>query len=289
MPSARSNGLDLYYETFGSDHDPALLLVMGMGEQLLGWPEEFCRRLADRGFHVIRFDHRDVGASTWLDDLGDVDVKALFTGDTSTVRYTFTDLVADTVGLITALGLSRVHLAGVSMGAGIAQQIAIDHPPLVASLASVSGTTSDPAVRESTISDPSVLLPSPGADRDAAIEAEVVLYRAIGSSAVSDEELLRRAIAKVDRAHHPAGVLRHLAANATATDRTEGLRAVWVPTVVIHGGDDPLLGLRGARATAEATGADLVVVPGMAHDLPEHAWNPIIDAIARNAAAKTAS
>jgi pimeloyl-ACP methyl ester carboxylesterase len=278
-----ANGVDLSYEAFGDPGRPAMLLIMGVNEQLLGWPVTFCEQLAERGFRVIRFDNRDVGLSTWLDELGDVDLAAMAKGDLSTLGYRFSDLVDDTVGLIAALGLTQVHLVGASMGAGIAQQIAIQNPELVASLASIMGTTSDPAVRESSFSDPTVLAPALGLDREAAIAADVALFRLIGSPEVSDEQLARRAATKVDRAYHPAGTLRQIAANATATDRTEGLRGLRTRTVVIHGERDPLVGLKGGRATAEAVGAELVVIPDMAHDLPPSAWDRIIDAIADNA------
>lgn len=294
MPFAQANGIQLCYETFGDPGDPPMLLIMGVGEQLLGWPDGFCELLAARGFHVIRFDNRDVGLSTWLDDLGEVDLPGLFGGDLSTVRYGLSDLVADTVGLLAALGIARVHLVGVSMGGGIAQQLAIDRPGLVASLASIMSSTSNRSVGQTTLNDPAAMLPPSGADRAAAIAAEVALYRLIGSPGnetgdgpglrTSDEELARRAAAKYDRAYHPAGTLRQIAANITAAERTDGLRTLKVPTVVIHGERDPLTNVSGGKATAEAIpGAELLVIPGMGHDLPEPVWKRIADAIATNA------
>ncbi|WP_236795076.1 alpha/beta fold hydrolase [Amycolatopsis sp. GM8] len=287
MPIAQSNGIELCYETFGDPADPAMLLIMGVGEQLLGFPDAFCELLAARGFHVIRFDNRDVGLSTWLDELGDVDLAGLFTGDLSTVRYGLSDLVADTAGLLTALGVPRVHLVGVSMGGGIAQQLAIDSPELVASLASIMSTTSNRAVGGTTLDDPTAMVPVAGLDREEAIAAEVKLYRLLLGTPgqTSDEELARRAAAKYDRAFHPAGTLRQIAANATAADRTEGLRTLKVPAVVIHGENDPLTNVSGGRATAEAIpGAELLVIPGMGHNLPEGEWTRIVDAIVTNAA-----
>ncbi|WP_306204614.1 alpha/beta fold hydrolase [Actinoplanes sp. RD1] len=289
MPFALSNGIQLCYETFGDPGDPPMLLIMGVGEQLLGWPDGFCELLAARGFHVIRFDNRDVGLSTWLDDLGEVDLPGLLAGDLSTVRYELSDLAADTLGLLEALGITRVHLAGLSMGGGIAQLLAIGHPELVASLASISSSTSNRSVGGTALDDPAVMLPLPGADRATAVAAEAALHRLIGSPGgelrTSDEELTRRAAAKYDRAYHPAGTLRQIAANNTTADRTEDLRTVQAPTVVIHGEHDPLTNVSGGRATAEAIpGADLLVIPGMGHDLPEPAWTRIADAIAANAA-----
>lgn len=287
MPYAQSNGIELCYETFGDPDDPVMLLIMGVGEQLLGWPDGFCELLADHRFQVIRFDNRDVGLSTWLDELGDVDLPGLLGGDLSTVRYRLSDLVADTAGLLAALGVPRAHLVGLSMGGGIAQQLAIDSPELVASLASIMSSTSDPSVGRTALDTPAALVPPPGADRETAITADAGLHRRIGSPGIetSDEELAHRAAAKYDRAYHPAGTFRQIAANGTAADRTDGLRTVQIPTVVIHGDRDPLTNVSGGRATADAIpGAELLVIQGMGHDLPESAWNPIADAIAANAA-----
>ncbi|MFD4640083.1 alpha/beta fold hydrolase [Lentzea sp. NPDC058436] len=287
MPFVQSNGIRLYHDSFGDPDAPPMVMVMGLGAQLLGWPEEFCELLAGRGFHVIRFDNRDVGLSQWLDDLGDVDLPGLMSGDLSTVRYRLSDMVDDLAGLIGALGLAPVHLVGASMGAGISQQLAVDSPELVRSLASIMSTTSDRSVGQSTLEDPAALAVPPGADRATAIAAEARLHRVIGSPGgeTSDEELTRRATVAHDRAHHPAGMFRQLAANATAPDRTEALRTVRVPTAVIHGEDDPLVNVSGGRAVAAAVpGAELTVIPGMGHDLPEFAWERIVDAVVANAA-----
>jgi pimeloyl-ACP methyl ester carboxylesterase len=285
LPFLRSNAVELCYETFGDPADPTMLLVMGLGEQMIAWPDGFCTALAARGFHVIRFDNRDVGRSTWLDHLGDVDLPALFAGDLSSVRYGLPDMAADTAGLLEALGVHRAHLVGVSMGAMIAQLLAADRPDLVASLASIMSTTGDRSVGQTTLDDVSVLMPRPDADRDAAIAADVALYRLIGSPGfeTSEHDRLRDATAKVDRAYHPAGTLRQFAAIITAADRTPSLRNLKVPTVVIHGEADRMVDVSGARATADAIpGAELVLIPGMGHDLPEGAWDRIIDAITTN-------
>lgn len=287
MPTARANGLDLYYETFGDPTDPVLLLIMGLGQQLTQWPDEFCKALATRQFQVIRFDNRDAGLSSWLDELGEPDVPALFGGDVSSVRYHLADMAADARGLLDALGVPRAHLVGLSMGGMIAQQLTIDRPDLVASLASIMSTTGDPAVGQNTLDDIGALLPVPGADRAAAIAADVALHRTIGSPGfeTSDEELLSRATANFERAYHPAGVLRQLAAILAAPDRTAALRAVHLPTVVIHGDADRMVDVSGGRATAEAIpDAELLVIPGMGHDLPAGVWDRIVDAIATNAA-----
>lgn len=287
MPVVRSNGLDLYYETVGDSADPAVLLIMGLGSQLIDWPDEFGQALAARGYHVIRFDNRDIGKSSWLDELGLPDVPGLFGGDLSTVGYRLTDLAADTAGLLTALGVPRAHVVGASMGGMIAQQLCIEHPELVASLASIMSTTGNPAVGHNTLDNPAGLMPVPGQGREAAIAAAANVYRAISSPGfeVSDAELTRRATASVDRAYHPAGTARQFAAIAASADRTEALHTLTLPTVVIHGEADPLINVTGGRATAEAIpGAELLVIPGMGHDLPRAAWDQIINAITSNAA-----
>lgn len=287
MLFARSNAVDLCYETFGDPADPAVLLIMGLGEQMIAWPDGFCAALAARGFHVVRFDNRDIGLSTWLDHLGDVNVPALFAGDLSSVRYGLSDMAADTAGLIEALGVRRAHLVGVSMGGMIAQLVAVERPDLVASLASIMSTTGDHSVGQATLDDVSVLMPRPDADREAAIAADVSLYRLIGSPGleISEDDRVSSAAAKVHRAYHPAGTARQFAAIVTAADRTPSLRTLKVPTVVIHGEADRLVDVSGGQATAAAVpGAELVLIPGMGHDLPEGAWGRIVDAIATNAA-----
>jgi pimeloyl-ACP methyl ester carboxylesterase len=287
VPVAQSNGIELCYETFGDPGDPPMLLIMGVGAQLVAWPDGFCALLAGHGFHVIRFDNRDVGLSTWLDELGDVDLSGLSQGDFSTVRYQLSDLVADAAGLLAALGLPHAHLVGVSMGGGIAQQLAIDRPELVDSLASIMSSTSDRSVGQSTLDNPAALVPVPGADRETAIAADAELHRLIGSPGIEpgDEDLTRRATAAYDRAYHPAGTFRQIAANAIAPDRTDALRTLKLPAVVIHGDSDPLVDVSGGRATAAAIpGAELLVIPGMGHDLPEAEWSRIAEAIAANAA-----
>ncbi|WP_432954389.1 alpha/beta fold hydrolase [Micromonospora haikouensis] len=287
MPFVRSNSVDLCYETFGDPADPTMLLIMGLGEQMTTWPDGFCAALAARGFHVIRFDNRDIGLSTWLDHLGDVDVPALFAGDLSSARYGLPDMAADTAGLIEALGVRRAHLVGVSMGGMIAQLVAAERPDLVASLASISSTTGDRSVGQATLDDVSLLMPRPDADSAAAIAADVSLYRLIGSPGleISEDDRISSAAAKVRRAYHPAGTARQFAATVTAADRTPSLRMLKVPTVVIHGEADRLVDVSGGRATAAAVpGAELVLIPGMGHDLPEGVWGRIVDAIATNAA-----
>ena len=286
MPVVRSNGLELVYETAGDPADPVLLLIMGLGAQLIDWPAEFCDDLAARGFHVVRFDNRDAGLSSSLDELGTPDIRAILGGDPSTVPYRLADLAADAAGLLKALGIERAHVAGASMGGMIAQQLAIDHPGLVASLCSIMSTTGDRAVGRPTPAAAAVLTRPAAATRDEAIAGAVAASQVIGSPGfpVTDEERIRRAAAKYDRGYRPAGTARQYAAILGSPDRTTALREVTVPTLVIHGEADPLVDVSGGRATAAAVpGAELLVIPGMGHDLPSPVWPRIIDAMVANA------
>jgi pimeloyl-ACP methyl ester carboxylesterase len=281
--------MTISYETFGDPSDPALLLIMGLGAQLVDWPDEFCDLLVDRGFHVIRFDNRDIGLSTWLDDLPLPDLAEIFGGDFSTVPYLLSDMAADTAGLLKELGIQRAHVAGASMGGMIAQQLAIDSPDLVASLCSIMSTTGDRTVGHPTPEAAAALMRPAATNREDAIAGAVAGSKAIGSWAfgvfdIAEEDLVGKAAAKYDRAFHPAGTARQYGAIVASPDRTAALGAVTVPTLVVHGEADPLIDVSGGRATAAAVpGATLLVIPGMGHDLPRATWPRIVDAIAANA------
>nr|BFE72786.1 alpha/beta hydrolase [Actinoplanes digitatis] len=285
MPDVRSNGIQLRYETLGEHDAPALLLIMGLGAQLIDWPQDFCELLAARGLRVIRFDNRDAGLSSALPQLGVPDVRGILGGDRTTVPYLLADLAADAAGLLDALGVERAHVTGLSLGGMIAQQLTIDHPDRVASLCSIMSTTGDHSVGRPT-PEAAALLGMPSApSREAAIANSIASSRVIGSPGfpATEEELLLRATAKYDRAYNPLGTIRQYAAALASPDRTAALRGVTAPTVVIHGEDDPLIAVSGGRATAQAVpGAELLVIPGMGHDLPRAAWPRIVDAIVGN-------
>jgi pimeloyl-ACP methyl ester carboxylesterase len=279
---ARVGDLEIAYETFGSPADPPLLLVMGLATQMIGWPDEFCRDLADRGLHVIRFDNRDIGLSTHLDDRGAPDIMAVFAGDRSGVPYALADLADDTVGLLDALGLDSAHVVGASMGGMVAQLVAIRHPERVRSLTSIMSTTGDPAVGAPAEAAMGVLLAPPAPDRASAIQRAVDTYRVIGSPGFEfDEPAVReRAGLSYDRRYNPAGVARQLAAILTTPDRTADLGRLAVPTLVVHGRQDALVNVSGGRATAAAVpGAELLLVDGMGHDLPREVWPQLVERI----------
>jgi pimeloyl-ACP methyl ester carboxylesterase len=287
IPRASAGAVELAYETFGDPADPPVLLVMGLGTQMLAWPDGFCRLLADRDLFVIRFDNRDIGLSTHLHDAPPPDVMAAMTGDTSSASYTLSDMAADTVALLDALGLRSAHVVGLSMGGMIAQVVAIEHPERVLTLTSIMSTTGDPSVGGATQEALGALLAPPASTREEAQERAVAGYRIIGSPGYPlDEEGLReRAGTAFDRANDPAGVGRQLLAILASGDRTPRLREVGVPTLVIHGERDPLIDVSGGRATAAAIpGAELAVLEGMGHDLPRELWPELVDRIAAHAA-----
>jgi pimeloyl-ACP methyl ester carboxylesterase len=286
MATAHSNGLELEYDVLGDPGDPPAVLIMGLGAQLIDWPQEFCALLADRGYRVIRFDNRDAGLSSGLDELGIPDIAAIIGGDLSSMAYGLSDMAADVAGVLDALEIDRAHIAGCSLGGMVAQQFAIEFPDRVRSLTSIMSMTGDRTVGLPTPEAAAVLGRPPAPTREIAIANAVMSSRIIGSPAfpLTDEELLRRATAKVDRAYRPAGTARQYAAALGSPDRTPDLHGVKVPAVVIHGAEDPLINVSGGQATAAAIpGAELVVIPGMGHDLPREAWQQIVDAIDRTA------
>ena len=288
---ARVGEVELAYETFGDPADPALLLVMGLGMQLIHWDNELCDMFVERGFHVIRFDNRDVGRSTKIRGGPPPNLLAAFLGRTENAPYTLADMAGDAVGLLDHLGIDGAHVVGASMGGMIAQTMAIRHPERVLSLASIMSTTGSRRVGQPRLKTLGLLFRRAPAQRDAYIEHFVRVFRVIGSPGYpSDEDRLRqRAGRAFDRCYYPVGTGRQLMAISASGDRTAALRRVSAPTVVIHGRDDPLVPFSGGRATARAIpGARLVAIPGMGHDMPPPLWPRIIDAVAENAARATA-
>jgi pimeloyl-ACP methyl ester carboxylesterase len=287
MPEAMAKvgDVELCYETFGDERDPALLLVMGLATQMLGWHEDFCAALAERGFFVIRFDNRDIGRSSRMPGRPPT-LKQLMLRDRDAAGYTLDDMAADGVGLLDHLGIERAHVVGASMGGMIAQTMAARHPERVLSLVSIMSNTGALASGQPALRTYPVLLRPRPRDRDAFIDATVHTYAVIGSPGFErDEEDLRRMAGQsFDRGHDPASAGRQLAAILASGDRTPLLRQIKAPTLVIHGTDDRLVRPSGGRATARAIpGALLMMVKGMGHDLPRAAWPQIVEAIHANA------
>ncbi|HTI26932.1 MAG TPA: alpha/beta hydrolase [Kutzneria sp.] len=286
MPQLTANGISLEYDTFGDPGNPALLLVMGLGAQMTMWDPEFCQLLADKGFHVIRFDNRDVGLSQSIDSPS-LDVAAVMAGDPSTAPYRLSDMADDAAALLAELGIAKAHVVGASMGGMIVQQLLIDHADQLLSACSIMSTTGDQSVGASTPEAMAALQAPPPQTADEAAEAAVRASRAVGSPGFPfDEERIRaNGRAAFERARNPLGFVRQFAAIMASGDRTEGLRTVKVPTLVVHGEADPLLNVTGGKATAAAIpDSRLLIIPGMGHDLPMGAWPQIVDAIADNAA-----
>lgn len=284
---AQLGELKLCYETFGDRAAPALLLIMGLGSQMVLWEDAFCEQLADHGFWVIRFDNRDAGRSTILRDAGVPSRRQLLLRDPRGAAYTLDDLADDAAGLLDHLAVESANVVGASMGGMVAQLLAIRHPQRVLSLVSIMSTTGN---RRVGLTHPALwrrLLRRPPRDREAYVRDFLVTYRDIGSRRYRPERDRLEALAErcFERGIHPAGTARQLAAIVTAPDRASLLREVRVPTTVIHGDADRLVMASGGRATAKAiSGARLVVIPGMAHDLAPELWGQILDEIEKTAA-----
>jgi pimeloyl-ACP methyl ester carboxylesterase len=279
-----ANGIEIAYQTLGDPADPPLLLVMGLGMQLIHWDLELCEELADSGYHVIRFDNRDAGLSTHIDAPVPPIVRAM-AGFQIDSPYLLTDMADDTFGLLDGLGIERAHVMGVSMGGMIGQTMAITRPERLLSLTSIMSTTGERRAGMPKLRVWSLLMRRAPSDREAFQDYFVRMFRIIGSPGFPQDEARVRelAAATLDRAHNPAGTARQLAAILASGDRTPALRRLQVPTTVIHGTDDPLVPFRGGVATARAIpGAELVAIPGMGHDMPREVWPRFHEALAKN-------
>ena len=286
--TAKVGELELCYETFGSSDAPPMLLIMGLASQMLLWDERFCEQLASRGFFVIRFDNRDIGRSSHLRGAITPTRWQLVRRSPKGAAYPLDEMAQDAVGLLDHLEIRAAHIVGVSMGGMIAQILAINHPDRILSLVSIMSTTGNPRVGKPQPKMMMRLMRKGAREREAYIRDHIDTYRAIGSKTYDFEEERKRERAgrMFERGIYPAGSARQLAAVVSASDRTEALSGVRVPTTVVHGDADPLVDISGGRATAEAIpGARLVIFPGMGHDLPRELWPEIIDAIVENTAA----
>jgi pimeloyl-ACP methyl ester carboxylesterase len=276
--------IDLAYERLGDPNAPLVVLLMGLGAQLIAWPDGLCDELLHRNLQLVRLDNRDVGQSTRA--TGTPDFAAAMRGDTSSAAYTLSDLADDTVGLLDVLGTRSAHLVGASMGAGIAQTIAIEHAERVRSLTSIMWTTGAAGVGQIEPQTAAKLFAG-GAPttREQVIERMVSAARLVGSPGfpLDEEAIADRAGRSFDRGYDPGTALRQGVAVLASGDRTERLRTLRVPTLVIHGDSDKMVDISGGRATAAAIpGAELVEVPGMGHDLPQARWAELADHIAAN-------
>lgn len=290
--AALPSGLELEYDTFGEPTDPALLLVMGFTAQMTAWRDGFCRMLADGGRFVIRFDNRDCGLSSKLDgvriDPMAVMGAALAGADLPEVPYTLSDMAADGIGLLDHLGVDRAHVVGASMGGMIVQTMAIEHPERLLSMTSVMSTIGDPAYGAAEPDALQVLLSPPPADRDGVVARSVEMAVWSSKRYFDAEATQQLAGFHYDRSFYPEGATRQLAAIYASGDRSESLRSVTVPSLVVHGLDDTLINPSGGRRTAELIpGAHLLEVADMGHDLPEPLWPLLTAAINGHGSAAT--
>jgi len=290
VPRLPANAIELEYETFGDPGATGAVLIMGLGAQMVAWPEDFCVALARRGHFVVRFDNRDVGLSTKIEGVPhDKAVEALAKnrrGEPVRAPYLLRDMAADTADLIRGLGLERAHVVGVSMGGMVAQELAIHFPERVASLTSIMSSTGASDLPGPTPEAQRVLLAPPPRTREEAVAQALEVWRVIsGPGYAFDAPRVRaRAERSYDRCHHPPGVERQLVAIAASPSRREALRGLAVPTLVVHGEDDPLVPAACGRDTLAAIpDAEGLFLPGMGHDLPVELYETLADAIAATA------
>jgi pimeloyl-ACP methyl ester carboxylesterase len=282
------SGVEIAYSTFGPSSAPPLLLVMGLGGPSIWWHDELCRDLVDRGFHVIRYDNRDVGWSTPIKDqwVHRRQVVRAFMGRPVPGAYTMADLAEDAFGLLDHLGIEAAHITGVSMGGMIAQTMAVTHPDRVLSLVSIMSSTGRRTVGWQHPALLPMLLRRSVNTREAYIRQSARVWDAIGSPGYPEdpEEKARRAGETWDRGVSPTGTLRQMLAVLTQPDRSRELRRLRIPALVIHGKEDKMVHPSGGRATARAIpGAELQLVPGMGHDLPLALHPLFVDGITRTA------
>jgi pimeloyl-ACP methyl ester carboxylesterase len=278
-------GITLSYEAFGEESAPPMLLIMGLGMQMLGWPDDFCRQLADRGFYVVRFDNRDSGRSTHIKGRPP-SAGQLWRRRISPVLYRLSDMAQDARGLLRELGLEPAHLVGASMGGMIAQTLAAEHPASVRSLVSIMSNTGS---RWSGQPSPAIyryFLSQAPADREGYVDRTVKVFTAIGSRGLPQDTERHRDIAarSWDRGVDPAASGRQLGAVIASGNRTRMLHTIAAPTLVIHGSKDPMVSRSGGIATTRAIpGARMVTIEGMGHDLPAAAWPQLVDEISEHA------
>ena len=275
--------IDIAYEQLGALDAPPVVLIMGLGAQLIRWPDAFCAELVQRGLHVIRFDNRDVGQSTHF--TGTPNFVAALAGDHSSVTYTLSDMAADTVGLLDALGVASAHVVGASLGGFVAQTIAIEHPRRVRSLTSMMSSTGSRAVGQPHPEALSLFAGGAGGSMTRAdvIRRSLEAARVIGSPGfpADVDAITERVGREYDRAFDPLAMVRQGAAVLASGDRTARLANLRVPALVIHGAADRMVDVSGGRATAAAIpGAELVVFDGMGHDLPRALWPELATRIA---------
>ena len=293
MAKAACNGIEIEYETFGALEDPAILLISRLAGQLLDWDAVFCRRLAEQGYCVIRYDNRDSGLSSRIVDpepgTTGAMFKALMKGEKIAPLFTIEDMADDAAGLLDALGIEKAHVCGISMGGAIAQTMAIYHPQHVKSLIAIYSSTGNPGLSTPDAKAAEILFEPAPAERFSNIEYSLRVFRAITGSGIPFDTAAHRerAARYFDRAFRPQGTAHQLIAALTQRNRKSQLAQLALPTLVIHGDEDPLMPLAAGRELAKTIPrAELMVVNGMGHDLPmmNAHWEKILNAMLKHLA-----
>jgi pimeloyl-ACP methyl ester carboxylesterase len=278
-------GITLCYETFGEESAPPMLLIQGLGMQMIAWPDDFCQALAERGFYVLRVDNRDAGRSTHIKGPPPTPGQ-LLRRRIRPVLYTLSDMAADAQGLLRELELEPAHVVGISMGGMVAQMVAAEHPASVRSLVSLMSNTGSRWRGQPAFTVYRFLLRPAPIDREGFINHTAQLFSVIGSRGLPrDAELTRQIAARMyDRGVDPAGTGRQLGAIVASGNRSPQLRKIAAPTLVIHGSKDLMVSRSGGVATARVIpGARMTTIEGMGHDLPTAAWPQLLDAISEHA------
>ncbi len=291
MPQIQANGLTLEYESYGPVSDPAVVLIRGLGTQMIFWPKELLDGLVARGFRVITFDNRDVGLSHKFDEAGVPDVMGLvaqmMAGEKPEAPYITDDMAADVIGLMDALEISQAHVMGISMGGMIAQVVAAQNSDRVLSLASIMSSSGAPGLPGATPEAQAMMItPPPSTDRETVVRHSVAGHRVVESPAYPEpDDFLFEVFGRgFDRSYYPEGATRQMAAVIAGGDRSDLLKTISVPTLVIHGDADPLVPLACGQDTAEKIpGATLKVIEGMGHDVPRALMPKWIEFIVANA------
>ena len=286
MPQINANGINLEYDTFGYESNRPLLLVMGLGAQMIHWDEDFCNMLAETGHFVIRYDNRDIGLSEKMGQFSIPDMAQMMAdfleGETPEVPYTLDDMAADGMSLLDALDIERAHICGASMGGMIVQAMAINHGDRIKSMTSIMSSTGNPDLPPASPEAQAALATTSEENEAAVVQRAIEMNGVLGSPGFEFdiERATRKAIAAFDRSFYPAGIARQMAAIAAHGDRREKLNQISVPTLIIHGTDDCLVPVEGGIDTHEnIRNSELMLIEGMGHDLPVGAWKRIVEGV----------
>jgi pimeloyl-ACP methyl ester carboxylesterase len=291
MPNVKVNGIQIEYDTFGEVGSKPLLMIKGVGQQMITWSEDFCSLLAQAGHYVIRYDHRDVGLSSKLEnektpELAEI-VTAVAQGQKIKPPYTLDDMAADSIGLLDALGIEKAHVCGMSMGSAIAQVLTISYPSRVLSLTLMMTSTGNPDVPSTKPEGLAAILAPQPDQREAYIDHHLKTFRILSSPKFPFNEEKHRQLAGrlFDRSYYPVGMNRHFLAVLAQENRKPALAGLKIPALIIHGAADPLVPVEAGKDAAEAIpGSELLIIEGMGHDLPAEVWPAVVEAMSKNTA-----